>query len=45
MANATRTVAVEKSVIGDAVGAVGAASLILHGNYAPGWGMLTEQPP
>ncbi|MCX5214704.1 ROK family transcriptional regulator [Kitasatospora sp. NBC_00240] len=45
MANATRTVAVEKSVIGDAVGAVGAASLILHGNYAPGWGMLTEQSP
>ncbi|MFC8448586.1 ROK family protein [Kitasatospora sp. NPDC057223] len=45
MANATRPVAVEKSVIGDAVGAVGAASLILHGNYAPGWGMLTEQSP
>ncbi|GAB2966571.1 ROK family transcriptional regulator [Streptomyces pseudoechinosporeus] len=37
-----RGVAVESSVIGDTVGAVGAASLVLHGNYAPGWGMLTD---
>jgi predicted NBD/HSP70 family sugar kinase len=37
-----RGVAVEPSVIGDTVGAVGAASLVLHGNYAPGWGMLTD---
>ena len=35
-------VVVERSVIGDTVVAVGAASLILHGNYAPGWRMLTE---
>jgi predicted NBD/HSP70 family sugar kinase len=37
-----RKVAIERSVIGDTVVAVGAASLILHGNYAPGWRMLTE---
>jgi predicted NBD/HSP70 family sugar kinase len=37
-----RRVDIEKSVIGEAVGAVGAASLILHGNYAPGWQMLTR---
>lgn len=39
-----RKVAIERSVIGDTVVAVGAASLILHGNYAPGWRMLTEAP-
>ncbi|WP_037909257.1 ROK family transcriptional regulator [Actinacidiphila yeochonensis] len=43
VARAIRPIAVEKSVIGDAVGAVGAASLILHGAYAPGWRMLTER--
>ncbi|WP_335979495.1 ROK family transcriptional regulator [Streptomyces sp. CA2R106] len=37
-----RRVAVERSVIGEAVGAVGAASLVLHGTYAPGWRMLTQ---
>jgi predicted NBD/HSP70 family sugar kinase len=42
VARVIRRIAVEKSVIGDAVGAVGAASLILHGNYAPGWRMLTR---
>ncbi|MFD7923125.1 ROK family protein [Streptomyces sp. NPDC059740] len=35
-------VRVERSLTGETVGAVGAASLVLHGNYAPGWGMLTE---
>lgn len=42
VARAIRRIAVEQSVIGEAVGAVGAASLILHGNYAPGWRMLTQ---
>lgn len=42
VARALRKVAVQRSVIGDAVGAVGAASLVLHGNYAPGWRMLTR---
>ncbi|MEV7424234.1 MULTISPECIES: ROK family transcriptional regulator [unclassified Streptomyces] len=37
-----RNIAIERSVIGDTVGAVGAASLILHGNYAPGWRMLID---
>ena len=37
-----RPVSVERSVMGETVGAVGAASLVLHGNYAPGWRMLTE---
>lgn len=35
-----RTVRVERSVLGDDVGAVGAASLVLHGTYAPGWAQL-----
>ncbi|MYT74908.1 MULTISPECIES: ROK family transcriptional regulator [unclassified Streptomyces] len=35
-------VTVEPSLIGEAAGAVGAASLVLHGRYAPGWRMLTE---
>jgi predicted NBD/HSP70 family sugar kinase len=43
-ARVIRTVAIELSVMGDTVGAVGAASLILHGNYAPGWRMLTQVP-
>ncbi|WP_406131697.1 ROK family protein [Streptomyces sp. NBC_00989] len=42
VARAIRSVAVEQSVIGETVGAIGAASLVLHGNYAPGWWMLTE---
>ncbi|MFJ2607225.1 ROK family protein [Streptomyces sp. NPDC091279] len=42
VARTIRPIAVERSVIGDTVGAVGAASLVLHGNYAPGWGMLTD---
>ncbi|RDG36986.1 ROK family transcriptional regulator [Streptomyces corynorhini] len=37
-----RDIAIERSVIGETVGAVGAASLILHGNYAPGWRMLVD---
>jgi predicted NBD/HSP70 family sugar kinase len=35
-------VTVEPSLIGETAGAVGAASLVLHGRYAPGWRMLTE---
>ncbi|KPI06818.1 Glucokinase [Actinobacteria bacterium OK074] len=42
VARVIRPIAVEQSVIGDTVGAVGAASLVLHGNYAPGWRMLTD---
>ncbi|MEW1860318.1 ROK family transcriptional regulator [Streptomyces sp. NBC_00669] len=45
VARAIRRVAVERSVIGEAVGAVGAASLVLHGTYAPGWRMLTQPSP
>nr|WSZ21074.1 ROK family transcriptional regulator [Streptomyces canus] len=44
VARTIRAVAVEQSVIGETVGAVGAASLVLHGNYAPGWRMLTDVP-
>ncbi|MDW6059731.1 ROK family transcriptional regulator [Streptomyces sp. FXJ1.4098] len=44
VARVIRPIAVEQSVIGDTVGAVGAASLVLHGNYAPGWRMLTDAP-
>ncbi|MEW1642499.1 ROK family transcriptional regulator [Streptomyces sp. NPDC091219] len=44
VARVIRPIAVEQSLIGDTVGAVGAASLVLHGNYAPGWRMLTEVP-
>jgi len=40
IARAARTVPVEPSLIGEAVGAVGAASLVLDGNYSPGWRML-----
>lgn len=39
-----RTVAVERSVLGDDVGAVGAASLVLHGTYAPGCSALRDRP-
>ncbi|MPY62235.1 ROK family transcriptional regulator [Streptomyces spongiae] len=42
VARAIRPIAIEQSVIGDTVGAVGAASLVLHGNYTPGWRMLTD---
>ncbi|KUM69120.1 ROK family transcriptional regulator [Streptomyces griseorubiginosus] len=42
VARTIRPVTVEQSVIGETVGAVGAASLVLHGNYAPGWRMLTD---
>lgn len=35
-----RTVSVERSALGDDVGAIGAASLVLHGAYAPGWTQL-----
>jgi predicted NBD/HSP70 family sugar kinase len=45
MARVIRRISVERSLIGDAVGAVGAASLVLHGNYAPGWRMLTQPSP
>lgn len=44
IARVVRKVGVERSLIGDTVGAVGAASLVLHGNYAPGWRMLTDRP-
>ncbi|MFF0015640.1 ROK family protein [Streptomyces sp. NPDC005374] len=44
VARTIRAVTVEQSVIGETVGAVGAASLVLHGNYAPGWRMLTDVP-
>ncbi|MQA80180.1 MAG: ROK family protein [Streptosporangiales bacterium] len=40
IARRLRTVRVERSVLGDDVGAVGAASLVLHGTYAPGWAQL-----
>nr|WTB35032.1 ROK family protein [Streptomyces sp. NBC_00830] len=39
-----RRVRIEPRLIGDTVGAVGAASLVLHGNYAPGWRQLTKSP-
>ncbi|WP_234330328.1 ROK family transcriptional regulator [Streptomyces acidiscabies] len=42
VARTIRGITVEASVIGETVGAVGAASLVLHGNYAPGWRMLRE---
>ncbi|MGJ5894786.1 ROK family transcriptional regulator [Streptomyces niveiscabiei] len=42
VARTIRGITVEPSVIGETVGAVGAASLVLHGNYAPGWRMLRE---
>ncbi|MFC4499579.1 MULTISPECIES: ROK family transcriptional regulator [Streptomyces] len=42
VARSIRRVAIERSVIGDTVGAIGAASLVLHGNYAPGWRLLTD---
>jgi predicted NBD/HSP70 family sugar kinase len=40
IARKVRTVNVEPSIIGEDAGAVGAASLVLHGNYAPGWRIL-----
>jgi predicted NBD/HSP70 family sugar kinase len=40
IARSVRTVSIESSLIGDAVGAVGAASLVLHSAYTPGWHML-----
>ncbi|MGW2339788.1 ROK family transcriptional regulator [Streptomyces sp. NPDC001661] len=42
VARALGGVTVEPSLIGETAGAVGAASLVLHGRYAPGWRMLTE---
>jgi len=42
VARTIRAIRVDQSVIGETVGAVGAASLVLHGNYAPGWRLLTE---
>ncbi|MDX3383926.1 ROK family transcriptional regulator [Streptomyces niveiscabiei] len=42
VARTIRGITVEPSVIGETVGAVGAASLVLHGNYAPGWRLLRE---
>jgi predicted NBD/HSP70 family sugar kinase len=45
LARSVRTVSVVPSLIGDAVGAVGAASLVLHGTYAPGWHMLLGEQP
>jgi predicted NBD/HSP70 family sugar kinase len=44
LARRVRTVSVVPSLIGDAAGAVGAASLVLHGTYAPGWHMLLGTP-
>ncbi len=40
IARRVRRVAVEESIVGTDAGAVGAASLVLHGTYAPGWRML-----
>ncbi len=40
IARSIRTVTVESSLVGEDAGAVGAASLVLHGNYAPGWRLL-----
>jgi len=40
IARRVRTVAIEPSLVGPDAGAVGAASLVLHGRYAPGWRLL-----
>jgi predicted NBD/HSP70 family sugar kinase len=40
IARRIRTVAVEPSLLGADAGAVGAASLVLHGRYSPGWSQL-----
>ncbi|MGA8112731.1 MAG: ROK family transcriptional regulator [Actinocatenispora sp.] len=40
IARRVRTVSIEHSIMGADAGAVGAASLVLHGAYAPGWRML-----
>jgi predicted NBD/HSP70 family sugar kinase len=40
IARRVRTVAIEDSLVGPDAGAVGAASLVLHGTYAPGWRLL-----
>lgn len=40
IARRVRRVSVEQSIMGADAGAVGAASLVLHGTYAPGWRML-----
>ncbi|GAA4208433.1 ROK family transcriptional regulator [Actinocatenispora rupis] len=43
IARRVRTVAIEPSLVGLDAGAVGAASLVLHGTYAPGWRMLLAE--
>jgi predicted NBD/HSP70 family sugar kinase len=44
LAHAVRRVAVEPSLIGTDAGAIGAASLVLHGRFSPGWSMLVGHP-
>ena len=40
IARRVRTVAVEASLLGADTGAIGAATVVLHGRYAPGWSLL-----
>lgn len=45
LARGTRTVLVEASVVGEDVGAIGAASLVLHGKYSPHLSVLLANVP
>jgi hypothetical protein len=45
IARGTRTVSVEASIVGEDVGAIGAASLVLHGSYAPHLSVLLADVP
>ena len=45
LARGARTVEVVPSVVGESVGAIGAASLVLHGNYAPHLSVLLADVP
>ena len=40
-----RAVSVEASIVGEDVGAIGAASLVLHGSYAPHLSVLLADVP
>lgn len=45
IARDTRSISVEASVVGEDVGAIGAASLVLHGSYAPHLSVLLADVP
>jgi predicted NBD/HSP70 family sugar kinase len=45
IARGTRTVSVEASIVGEDVAAIGAASLVLHGSYAPHLSVLLADVP